>query len=141
MVEISVKEKFGRVTGLRHSKISEKSGEDFYHEVLNEEFYKAIKQNKKLLVNLDGIRSYSPSFIDESFGNLVFDFGEEMIKKWLIVKSDEKPFWINSIEGETIPLWEKRRIDKDSPLKTKKHKDWWSWDIVKQDFYQRNDSV
>lgn len=122
---LNIKKEFGPVTGLRHCKISEKSGEEFYHELLNNRFKEALDSKVKLEVILDGIRGYSPSFIDESFGNLVYDFGEKLVKSNLIIISISKPYWIDSIESETYPLWEERRKTGKKPIKTSEHKDKW----------------
>lgn len=122
---ISIKDEFGLYTGLRHIKVSEKSGEEFYHKILNKEFKKCIEKKETLTVDLDGVRGYSPSFIDEAFGNLVYDFGLENVKKYLIIKSIDKPFWKQSIETETYKLWEQRRLNGQAPIKTSEHENWW----------------
>lgn len=132
-----IKELFGEFTGLRHSNVSEKSGEDFYHTILNNEFKKSVENKDVLTVDLDGIRGYSPSFIDEAFGKLVYDFGAILVKKHLIIKSDDKPYWINAIEGETFLMWENRRKNKKAPIITEKHSPWWAWDgksFIKVDY-------
>lgn len=122
---ISIKDEFGQYTGLRHIKVSEKSGEEFYHKILNKEFKNCLDKKEILTIDLDGVRGYSPSFIDEAFGNLVYDFGLENVKKYLNIKSLDKPFWKESIENETYTLWEKRRLNKQVPIKTSKHENWW----------------
>ncbi|KQB37104.1 STAS-like domain-containing protein [Flavobacterium aquidurense] len=120
-----LRKKFGNVTGLRHCSVSDKSGEDFYHEFLNEEFKKSFEKGNVLVVDLDGNRGYSPSFIDESFGNLVYDFNLQNVSKYLEIKSDTFKFWEASIKDVTLPLWEIRRQNKNLPKKTKSHKAWW----------------
>lgn len=122
---LNIRDEFGPVTGLRHCKISEKSGEEFYHELFNSFFKSALDSNVKLEVVLDGIRGYSPSFIDESFGNLIYDFGEDLVKSNLVIISDSKPFWINNIKTETFPVWIERRKNNKKPIKTAEHEDWW----------------
>jgi len=124
---ISIKQEFSPYTGLRHSNVSEKSGEEFYHDILNKEFKLSIDNKEKLTVDLDGIRGYSPSFIDEAFGNLIYDFGLELVKKHLVIKSDDKPFWKQSIERETFPLWEQRRLNSQAPKKTVSHPERWAF--------------
>lgn len=122
---ISIKNVFGQFTGLRHSNVSEKSGEEFYHEILNIEFKDCFESKGILTIDLDGVRGYSPSFIDEAFGNLVYDFGLDNVKRHLKIKSEDKPFWKESIEKETFILWEQRRINNQQPIKTIKHDKWW----------------
>lgn len=122
---ISVKDVFGQFTGLRHSNVSEKSGEEFYHKILNIEFKNCFESKGILTIDLDGVRGYSPSFIDEAFGNLVYDFGLDNVKRYLKIKSDDKPFWKQSIEKETFIFWEQRRLNNQQPFKTIEHDKWW----------------
>ncbi|QMU31545.1 STAS-like domain-containing protein [Adhaeribacter radiodurans] len=115
----------GKYTGLRHSIISENSGEEFYHKFLNYAFYESFVKKEKLEVDLDGVRGYSPSFIDEAFGNLVFDFKLENVKKYLIIKSEDFDYWIKNIYEDTYDAWESKRIKNELPRKTEDHKPWW----------------
>jgi hypothetical protein len=124
METIKVKDLFPR-TGLRHCKISDNSGEEFYHKYLNEYFKKCYDKNEVLLVDLDGVRGYSPSFIDEAFGNLVFDFSLKIVKKYLEIKSDNFKFWKESILTETYKIWEIKREKDEFPIKTELHDEWW----------------
>lgn len=112
-------------TGLRHFKTSDNSGEEFYHKYLNEYFASSYKSGEKLLVDLDGVRGYSPSFIDEAFGNLIFDFSLKVVSKLLEIKSDNFPVWKNNILQETYPSWEMKREKNELPKKTFAHDSWW----------------
>ena len=128
MTEIlNLREKFGAVTGLRHADISDKSGEEFYHQFLNEAFKNCFEHGNILLVDLDGNKGYSPSFIDESFGNLVYDFHLENVQKYLKIKSNDFSYWESSVNEVTFPLWEMRRKNQDQPKKTTAHEPWWRW--------------
>ena len=100
------------------------SGEDFYHNVLNAEFVKAIKSESFLVVNLDGVDGYMSSFLDEAFGNLVYDFGLELVTKYLQFVSEEEPEWIDMIKNNTYPDWSERRKKQLIPKKTVSHDDW-----------------
>ena len=72
------------VTGLRHCDVSECSGEDFYHKKLNQAFAEAYQKKDKLTLVLDGVLGgYTPSFLDEAIGNLVYDFGLKTVKQYL----------------------------------------------------------
>lgn len=115
---------FSEYPGLRHSKISEKSGEDFYHEVLNSAFSDAYSTGKRIEIDLDGVDSYAPSFLDEAFGNLVYDFGEKNVEHLLTITSNEEPHWIQEIKGPTFKKWELRRKSKLEPKVTKVHEPW-----------------
>ena len=137
---ISIKNEFGLYTGLRHVKVSEKSGEEFYHKILNKEFKNCLEKKEILIVDLDGVRGYSPSFIDEAFGNLIYDFGLSNVTKYLRIKSQDKPFWKDSIENETYKLWEHRRLNRQAPVKTVAHENWWKFENDKLTF-ATNDSL
>src|SRR3546814_2342775 len=53
MKRISVLENFSEFPNLRHCSISDNSGEEFYHQVLNTAFKEAYEAGEKLSVNLD----------------------------------------------------------------------------------------
>lgn len=133
---------FSNDPGLRHEKVSGRSGEKFYHDVLNSKFYEAYTQHKKIVVNLDGTEGYAPSFLDESFGNLVYDFTLDIVEKNIEIISEEEPHWIDMIKNKTFKEWEERRVSGDEPVKTIKHPAWYRfidnkleleiWNNVKQ---------
>ena len=115
---------FSEYPGLRHCSISDHSGEDFYHKILNKAFKLAYQQHRKIKIDLDHTAGYAPSFLDEAFGNLVYDFGEETVRKHLIIKSEQEPDLKELILDETYLEWQERREKKDKPKKTDKHKNW-----------------
>lgn len=125
MKEISVLRNYSEFPALRHCNISEKSGEDFYHTVLNNAFVEAYKTSDTLKVDLDGTAGYASSFLDEAFGNLVYDFTLEVVKKYLIIISEQEPHWKEMIEKETFLQWESRRKDQKRPIVTKLHNSWY----------------
>ena len=106
---ISILESFSEYPGLRHCSISDESGEEFYHKVLNSEFKTVIDNQLLLVVNLDGTAGYAPSFLDEAFGNLVFDFSLDTVKSHIKIVSIQEPSWIELIENQTYVEWEERR--------------------------------
>jgi len=124
MKTISVLESFSEFPALRHCNISDKSGEEFYHTVLNKEFKEQFEKKEKLIVNLDNTAGYASSFLDEAFGNLVFDFKLENVKKYVEVISMQEPHWKSMIENETYPQWEERRTKNQHPKVTKLHGSW-----------------
>lgn len=125
MKTISVIGDFSDVPGLRHCSISEKSGEEFYHKVLNAEFKEAYEKGEKLTVNLDGTDGYASSFLDEAFGNLVYDFTLDIVKKYVEIVSIEEPEWKEMIETKTYIQWEDRRNRKEAPKVTATHESWY----------------
>lgn len=124
-INISVFSDFNVYPGLRHISMSENSGEEFYHNILNGKFWEAYQKGEKLILNLDNTAGYPPSFIDESIGNLVYDFSLENVKKTLEIVSKQEPNWIEYLDSNTYPLWEQRRIDHSTPKKTAPHSSWY----------------
>ena len=123
---ISVARDFNKHTGLRHCDISDNSGEEFYHKILNKVFKEVLdNKQKKLVVNLDYAAGYAPSFIDEAFGRLVYDFGKDLVEKKLEVISNEVPDWKDMLKEETYIDWEERRKKKDEYKITDNHAEWW----------------
>lgn len=116
---------FTEYPGLRHCSISDDSGEEYYHLILNHSFKKSYEDRQKLTVNIDYTAGYAPSFLDEAFGNLIYDFGIEVVKKNLEIVSEQEPDLKEMIVSETFPQWEERRINNDEPKKTKIHQDWY----------------
>lgn len=124
MKTISVLESFSEFPGLRHCNISDKSGEEFYHTVLNKEFKEQFEKGEHLTVNLDSTAGYASSFLDEAFGNLVFDFTLHNVKNYIKIISNQEPHWKKMIETETYLQWEQRRISNENPKVTAKHNAW-----------------
>ncbi len=120
---INVKD-FSTSPGPRYVIQGEASGELFYHTVLNPQFVTAIEAGKSIIVNLDGVDGYMSSFLDEAFGNLIFDFGKEEVLKRLSFISEEEPEWKDMIIKETYLDWENRRKKSVPPKITVEHKDW-----------------
>ena len=124
MKTISVLENFSEFPALRHCNISDKSGEEFYHTVLNREFKEQFEKKEKLVVNLDNTAGYASSFLDEAFGNLVFDFTLDNVKKYIEIISNQEPHWKNMIEQETFLQWEERRKNNQNPKVTQQQGTW-----------------
>lgn len=130
-MKLIISKDFSEITGLRHCKTSDFSGEEFYHDVLNSKFVESINKGEKLELILDGSRDgYGPSFLDESIGNLVYDFSLEFVKEWLTVISEREKMWIDMLYEETFQQWEGRRKNGPEPRITKQHNAW----------YRRNES-
>lgn len=127
-ITIKVRDQFSEFPGLRlHNESPNVSGEDFYHKILNEKFYDAFKSNKHLVVDLDETAGYTPSFLDEAFGRLAFDFGLDAVKRTLIIVSKDEPSWENMIFDSTLILWERRRRGNKKPVCSEDYpnKPWW----------------
>ena len=115
---------FSTSPGPRYVKQGESSGELFYHQVLNPTFLQGYNDNKDAIINLDGVDGYMSSFLDEAFGNLVFDFGINEVQKRLKFISLEEPEWTDMIVNDTYPEWEKRRQKNNRPKITREHTTW-----------------
>lgn len=116
---------FSEYPGLRHCSISDDSGEEYYHKILNSEFKKTYEKRSKLKIILDFTAGYAPSFLDEVFGNLVYDFGIRIVEQHLIIISEEEPDLKEMIHNETFPQWQERREKEDKPKKTCKPLNSW----------------
>ena len=79
----------------------------------------------KLTIELDGTAGFASSFLDEAFGNLVFDFSSDTVKSNIIIISNQEPDWKEMIMNNIIPDWESRRKKKETPKKTQEHNEWY----------------
>lgn len=126
MKEYIVSVDYSSVTGLRYCDESDFSGEDFYHKKLNGWFADAYLRNEPIKIILDGGEDgYGPSFRDEAFGNLVYDFSLEVVKRLLVIESPGEILWREEIEENTFPDWEKRRKEADAPKQKNNHPAWY----------------
>jgi hypothetical protein len=123
--KLNILNEFSEYPKLRYCTLSETSAEKFYHELLNERFGNAVIEKTDLEVNIDYTAGYTSSFLDEAFGNLVFDFGLETVNKHLVIISNDEPYWLDMIKSETFKEWQKRRKENNAPKKTKSHLPWY----------------
>lgn len=139
MRTLSIFEKFSEYTGLRHCNISENSGEKFYHDVLNKEFKEAFDNKEKLTVILDRVDGYASSFLDEAFGNLVYDFTLDEVKKYIEIISLQEPHWKEMIINKSFNEWEARRKKGEAAKVTKLHNAWYRLDkgVIKLEVWAR----
>ncbi|WP_060872731.1 STAS-like domain-containing protein [Myroides odoratus] len=124
-MNLKIKEDYAELTGLRHCNISKKSGEDFYHTLLNNKFAEAIQKREVLIIDLDDTDGYASSFLDEAFGNLVYDFELVNVEKFVKIISKDEPHWITMLSKKTYKEWEDRRIKGEVPKKTNSHSPWY----------------
>src|SRR5690606_24151689 len=85
-------------------------------------------KSDKLIVNLDDTGGYASSFLDEAFGNLVFDFTLSKVKDKIEIVSIQEQHWKEMIFDKTFNEWESRRLKKQSPKVTKLHNPWYRID-------------
>lgn len=86
------------------------SGEDFYQKVLNSKMAECIRQNLEMEVWLDGTAGYPSSFLDQAFGELVYDFTEGEARKRVEFVTTIYKRRVAKLYDETYPQWEKRRL-------------------------------
>lgn len=89
------------------------SGEAFYLNILNAKFEQAFREDKKLILELDGVSGYPSSFLDEAIGELVYDFTLEHVSKILDFNTRIYKRRVDQVKDETYLQWEKRRKQRD----------------------------
>ena len=104
--------------GPRYIKQGDSSGEDFYLSTLNKKIVECIRDNSILDIELDGTSGYPSSFLDEAFGELVYDFSLKEVKNRVRINTLMFRKRKQQIEEETYPQWEKRRISSDKVVHT-----------------------
>ena len=91
---------------------TETSGEMFYIQKLNAAFVECLKDDKELVLLLDGVSGYPSSFLDEAIGELVYDFTLEKVKSILSFETVMFKRRSKQVVEETYPQWEKKRTEK-----------------------------
>ena len=100
---------FTEAPGPRFISQGEHSGEQFYVDVLNEKMAQCIKEDKELDVLLDGTAGYPSSFLDQAFGELVYDFTRAIVEKRVHIVTVINRRRKVKLESETYPQWEEKR--------------------------------
>lgn len=67
IVKVNVAKQFTKLPGLRYERLGRYSGEEFRQRFLIE----PLRQGKTVIVELDGVRGYGSSFLEEAFGGTV----------------------------------------------------------------------
>lgn len=98
MITIDIKKDFTATPGARDYDDGTKSGQEFYEQVLKINFKKALEENVKLKVILDGVEGYPSSFLSESFSLLSHEFGKDEVWSRLVLISNEVPKYIRKIK-------------------------------------------
>ena len=106
---------FSQSPGPRFMEQGASSGEQFYNEALSKWFKEALSQGKTLVVVLDGTYGYLTSFLDESFGRLVYYNSADTVRNNLKIVSQVEPEWIRLLNDKTFVNWEKRRLEGEAP--------------------------
>ncbi|WP_295117607.1 STAS-like domain-containing protein [uncultured Chitinophaga sp.] len=125
MYTLKIADSFTPFPGLRHCNISDNSGEEFYHKVLNPAFAQQVRAEQPITIDIDDSQGYASSFLDEAFGNMVYDFGLETVRRYVTITSEEEPHWKEMIEEGTYLQWEERRKQGKAPKVTEQHPAWY----------------
>ncbi|MGD1007103.1 MAG: STAS-like domain-containing protein [Ignavibacteriaceae bacterium] len=88
-IYISIAEDFSRTPGARYYTDGPKSGEEFRETVL-EKYFDDSTDERIIEVNLDDVRGYTTSFLEETFGGLVRKYGKEIVKKRLKIMAKKR---------------------------------------------------
>jgi hypothetical protein len=124
MIRIKIRDDYNEYPGPRYCNQGTASGEDFYHVKLNVAFANVFTVGIRLEIDLDDTAGYLSSFLDETFGNLVYDFTADVVKSRIKIISTQEPDWIDMIMKDVIQDWENRRISNNYPKKTEIHPEW-----------------
>lgn len=100
MIRIDIKNEFSDCPGARYRKDGPHSGEEFYEEILKPRFDKALENNEKLEVILDGVWGYPSSFVSGSFGILSINYGANKVLEVIKFISEESETRKNRIIEE-----------------------------------------
>ena len=103
-IRITIATDFSDAPGGRYIKEGPFSGEAIREEILKPSYKRAIEENKKLFIDLDGCYGFPSSFLDESFGGIAREYGCQNILKILEFKSLDQPSLVevikNIVEGK-----------------------------------------
>lgn len=100
---------FTEYPDVRYIEQDEYSGEEYYYKVIKPAFTEALHENKILCVDLDNTAGYASSFLDEAFGNLVYDFDYKDVLKHLKIISLEEPDWVDIIMHDVLKDWKEKK--------------------------------
>lgn len=101
---IKIAEEYSKTPGGRWRRLGDYSGEDFYETLLLPRFLEVEETGDKLVVYLDGARSYPNSFLDQSFGELARNYGVQKVRN--TIKFETKIFsWI--VDYINKEIWDK----------------------------------
>jgi len=114
-LHLSIAKDYSTTPGGRARKDGMYSAEQFYDEHLHPAMYKAIQDNVKLIIDLDGTAGLAGSFLDEAFGRLSVYFNDVAINRIVFV-SNEEPHLIDDIKSY-IKEWFEDGIHDNSPLR------------------------
>lgn len=98
VIELNIATEFSKYPGPRFRKEGNYSGEEFRENFLEKKFAECIKNDCKLIINLDGGAGYGTSFLEEAFGGLarIYESSESLLNRIEFI-SNEEPYLIEDI--------------------------------------------
>jgi len=89
---IDIPKEFSTIPGPRVRKQGPNSGEDFREKLLKPRFLQAQREDRSLVIRLDGTQyGYPTSFLEEAFGGLAREMGIEEVQARLVFESTREP--------------------------------------------------
>lgn len=73
------------------------SGQEFREDVVQPILDSVLNTSERITINLDGTIGYGTSWLEEVFGGLARIYGKDVIKKKVILISNEEPYLIEDI--------------------------------------------
>lgn len=98
MLKIKVSSDFSKTPGGRLKIEGPYSGEEFRSELLKPKYIQAIKNNQKLIIDLDDCYGFPTLFIEEAFGGLVRELKDKNILKNMDIICQDEPGLIEDIK-------------------------------------------
>lgn len=87
-MEINFSKEFTDAPGGRYKSDGSHSGELFYETLLLPRFEESLKNNEKLIVNMDNVYGIPASFASQAFGTLSQKFGSKKVLDNLVIKTN-----------------------------------------------------
>lgn len=98
-MEYSIAKQYTDLPGGRYRLNGSFSGEEFRDDILIKLLEKCIKNEEELIINLDGVYGFPPSFLEETFGGLIrcCNYTEKELRRTLKFISKDEPALISDI--------------------------------------------
>ncbi|MCA9353397.1 STAS-like domain-containing protein [Candidatus Nomurabacteria bacterium] len=98
--KIRIANDFSDSPGARYREDGDFSGQAFLEDILLGAFEGAVKDDYKILIDLDGVWGYPSSFISGSFGKLSLSKTADLVLKHIEFKSDDSATRLDEIIAE-----------------------------------------
>ena len=96
-MKICISKDYSETLGARYISDGDYSGEDFREKYLIPHFEKAVENQEKLIIDLDGGYGNPVSFLEEAFGGLARKYGSDKVLGVLEFISYDEPSLVEEI--------------------------------------------